>query len=1127
MSMLHVQLFHTLTVKTAVSTILDLGSPTTRSLFAYLVLHREQNLDRRRLAFQFWPRSSEQIARRNLRQYLHRIRRALEPVDPTGSMILNEGNLVRFNAPTHWTLDVAAFEKAASPLHENLPLAIQLYTGDLLADVYDDWVEPERERLARLYRECLLRLSDQQEAAGQYAEAITTAERYLAAEPYLETAHTRLMRLHYAAGNRGRVAQQYQQLVAILAEELGVEPLPATTAVYEAMVAGDYAIQRGKPTPALLPPQSPTPSPPPPASPFIGRAEDMVWMNEWWRETAVSHGHFIFLQGESGVGKTRLLDEWLAQVTGPVYLLRGRCHEFEAMIPYSPLGQALRSTAPDLPWSLFQPPPPWLSPLLSLIPDLPAYFPGQEIAAPNSGSPHHIIEGLGNFIFALARQQPVILLLDNLHWADAPTWNFLGYLAQRAGQTQLLIIGTARLEDMSHERVSLLRRLLRQQCASVRPLPRLSQNETYDLVRQLMDDPELDPRFTRRIYEETEGNPFFIIETIRAVREAGGDWTQSVPTDAAGHRPYFAIPLQIQSVIQTRLDKLGDESRSALGVAAAIGREFDFALLQAVSQFDAATLLNALDEWLERALVRETNDGYDFTHEMLSQVAYQQLSRARRQWIHLQIANHLAEHRPDADPAQLAHHYYLSTEPGKALPFLGRAGQRALSVRSYAEAREFGLRAIGLLGRFPAPRQGELAERIDLNLQLAQAYAFTGAHAKALQLLQETERTAESLGDMARLARIFHRSAQIFWLQGQPATADTYSRRTLRHAEELDNAELRFAALRMLARAGIILSNYDDAIAYLLRYIDLAGREYAPPDLPVIYGYLGVAYARVGSWQRAIDAAQTGLDLARTDLTGATHVVARMQLAFVYAELREWAQALAIAEPVRDNWREEGMTPHAFMLRSVIGRCLAYGDEPQKGTAEIQAALQWAEEVEHRVQVHPVQMILAQCQAQVGAYELALGTAAKALELAERVGDLWATAVCLRIHAEAEMRVNRPDWLRIETHLIRARDILREIRARPDLARVYLALRRLYDRAGQTAWAVDCHFRATTIFEELGMSDELSIAQGRPGGERTGAVVIPGLDLQGPNALGKKDGLKIRDWRLAINQSPIEVISHA
>ncbi|RMG95145.1 MAG: hypothetical protein D6706_12835, partial [Chloroflexi bacterium] len=463
------------------------------------------------------------------------------------------------------------------------------------------------------------------------------------------------------------------------------------------------------------------------------------------------------------------------------------------------------------------------------------------------------------------------------------------------------------------------------------------------------------------------------------------------------------------------------------------------------------------------------------------------------------VASYLAR-QPNADPAQLAHHFYLSNHPEKALPYLAQAGQRALQVRSYAEAREFGLRAIGLLGRFPSPSLAGQTERIDLNLQLAQAYAFTGALAKAQQILQETERMAESVGDMERLARIFHRSSQIFWLRGKPDTADLYARRTLRHAEELDNPELRFAALRMLGRASIVLSRYDDAIAYLIRYIDLAEKSGVPPDLPAIYGYLGVAYARVGSWQRAIDAAQKGLELARTEMLGAMHVVARMQLAFVYAELHEWNQALAVSEPVQDVWQTEGMTPHTFMLRGVIGRCLVHQGKVAESLSMLQAALQWAQAVDHQVQVHAVRMYLAQCQYYAGEYEAAVGTAVAAAQQAQQTGDRWAEAVSLRTQAEAEMRLPRPNWPQIEARLIHARDILRQIRARPDLARTYLTLRRLYDRAGQSAWAIDCHFRATTIFEELGMTDELRDAQGQPAGERTGAVVIPGLVLRGPNA---------------------------
>ena len=237
---LQVHLFRTLEILTKDGSAIDLGSPTARSLFAYLVLRHSQNVDRRRLAFLFWPHGTESMARRNLRQYLHRLRRALEPIDPDGQLILAEANVVRFSPPTDWWLDVVAFEGACSPPDENLPQAVELYTGDLLEEVYEDWVVPERERLARLYRQCLLRLIGQCETTGQFPRAIAYAKRYLALDPLLENAHLRLMRLYYAAGNRARVKQQFDQLSALLQEELGIEPLPEIAAAYQAMLAGEY-----------------------------------------------------------------------------------------------------------------------------------------------------------------------------------------------------------------------------------------------------------------------------------------------------------------------------------------------------------------------------------------------------------------------------------------------------------------------------------------------------------------------------------------------------------------------------------------------------------------------------------------------------------------------------------------------------------------------------------------------------------------------------------------------------------------------------------------------------------------------------------------------------------------------
>lgn len=259
---LRIQLFQTLQVSNGRIPTLDMGSPTTRSLFAYLVLRHEQTIDRRRLAFRFWPCGSEQAARRNLRQYLHRIRQALEPIDPAGRLLAAEGHYIQFKPPDDWFLDTAVFEQACAPPHENLSLAIQLYRGDLLEDLYDDWVLEEQERLARLYRQALLRQIDREEAVGNLPAAIEYAQKYRAAEPLLENAYLRFMRLHYAAGDRARLKQTYDQLAEMLAAELGVEPLPETAAAYQAMLTGDYPLTPAPPLPRTLAPRPLTPSSP-------------------------------------------------------------------------------------------------------------------------------------------------------------------------------------------------------------------------------------------------------------------------------------------------------------------------------------------------------------------------------------------------------------------------------------------------------------------------------------------------------------------------------------------------------------------------------------------------------------------------------------------------------------------------------------------------------------------------------------------------------------------------------------------------------------------------------------------------------------------------------------------------
>ncbi|MGD8750976.1 MAG: hypothetical protein PVG14_06115, partial [Anaerolineales bacterium] len=607
------------------------------------------------------------------------------------------------------------------------------------------------------------------------------------------------------------------------------------------------------------------------------------------------------------------------------------------------------------------------------------------------------------------------------------------------------------------------------------------------------EDSRADPLFAQRLYQETEGNPFFIIETVRAVREAG--WKLSY----LGFQGEQRVPTGIQQVIEARLDRLSSESRELLGVAAVIGRAFTFSFLKSLNQVVEDQIINSLEEWVRRGLVQEQEGGYDFSHDKIRQVAYNNLSRARRQLHHRRIAHALERAVQEPESATLAHHYANSDQPLKALPYLTAAGEQALQARSYEEARQFGLQAVNLLGQMPGPRKR--GERIDLNLQLAQAYAFTGDLQGAQEILNNTEELVARLDDERRQGEVFRRSAQIYWLQGQPEVAGDYARRTLRIAEELENTKMQHAALRMLGRVGIALSAFDDAVAHLRRYIHLQQRTQKPQVLPIVQGYLGVAYTRVGSWERGLGAAQQGLERALVQGSQQTIAFARMQLAFVHAEGRDWESCWEIIESIPDPATENrDLTQLGFMVLGLKGRTLAHLGRAIEGIRIIRSALTWSDQVEYRIFHYLPRFFLAECLLMVGDTQAAGIEARVALNQARAAGDRWAVANLMRLLAEISIRRPYPQWEQAEAHLVEARNIFRQVRARPDLARTYLALRKLYDRAGRIAWAVDCHFRAVTIFEELGMRREIRQARGKAAGERRGAVVIPNLQLKGPNS---------------------------
>ncbi len=1089
-----IYLLGTFQVYTAQDVLLEGASPRVQSLCAYLALHQGTPVDRRRLAFLLWPHVPEPVARRNLRQYLHRLRQFLSPLDPTGQLIVAESMTITFDSQRTLWVDareflehLAAAEESQGPTRiASLRRAVDLYRGDFVQNIYDEWCQQERERFRHQYEFVLQTLVSAYQELNRLDEAIYWAERALQVDPLQESLYRTLMRLYAQAGNRARALETYERCRAVLRRELQADPMPETEQLYRELLVPVQASDD-----RVVTPVSPSPSHPPPsgtrpivetgvstpslvsqpAPPLIGRDEDLRWLDNVLIRSG-DHGTLILIEGEAGIGKTRLVSEWLSRLRDNVFLLEAEGGEFEHVVPYHPLKEAIREGMNAIPWLEVPYRDRWQNALIYLLPGLVDVLPELATSPRGHVDRWEILEGLGWFLRGLAERGPVIVWLDEAHWADHSTWQTVAYIGQRLSpHVPLFLVLTYRSEDVTEPNRQVWRRLMRASFIHRRVLQRLNRSQTYDLARAILG-PGVDRRILEKLYISTEGIPLFVVETARSLLHLP---EHRVFIRSAGET--ISLPDRVRQVVESRLDMLPDEYRTLLQIASVFGRTFTVPWLLRLADVEESTLFAALDAWLARGLVEETGHGYTFSHPLVRHVVYNELSLARRQWLHRRIALMLQED-PETQPAIIAHHFSESDRPSEAIPFFMAAATEALRVRAYHSARSCALEVLRLWRQRPTQVTADEATRIDVNLHLAQAYSLSNMSDEALTLLEETLRMAERLGDPRRLARVRIRLSQVFWHRGVPLAAQDHARVALRWAQTGNDVETYAAALRMLGRTAITLSAFNHAVQLLRRHITEI--DAGDPRQAVAWSYLAVAWSRLGAWTKAFDAAQRAVQIAESQQRPTSLALTAMHLAFVQAERYYWSAAREHAQQGLEYTHGLGFSPVTFMLQALHAYASGMlGDE--SAPARLQALLAEAREENYKVLIHLVHYFLAHVYLRQGYFPQALQQARTTVRMASEYGDRWTEAVATRLEADALSGLPHPDWVTVEKRLVHSVTLLRRVGARPELARSYLSLRRLYDRAARMAWAVDCHFRAVSIFEELGMIEELRAAQGQSG----------------------------------------------
>ena len=741
------------------------GTERLQSILAYLLLHHDIPQPRRRLAYLLWPDSSESSARNNLRQLIYQLRQALPDPD---RFLTSDTNTIGWKLDGDQTLDVAVLEQAleqaaAAEKQQNfdveryaLEQVVGTFHGTLLPGCYDEWIVPERERIHAMMGLSLQKLITLQEQRRDYSAAIRTGQILLGLDPLDENVYFLLMRLHRQNYDPAGAIRIYQSARETLERELGISPGPALQQEYE-RIQQIEALENDRNKPAS----------PPRLQSLIGRQAEWQRLLNAWQRAANGSASMVLLSGEAGIGKSRLAEEMVlwADQQG-IIIARAHAYGIEGQLTLAPVTEWLRDTHFQAGFGAME--SIWLSEVSRILPEL-------RLNVPNLPKPEPITEygQRQRFFEALARailfpKHPILLLLDDLQWCDQETIEWLHFLLRFDPQFPLLILGTVRSEETHPALTRLVQQLHASASVTEIELQALDASETAKLAWQTAGK-ELDLLDAMQLYQETEGNPLFVIEMIQA------GFQRRLPKDDKDPAEAFqppTLPPKVQAVILQRLAQISTPARRATEIGAVYGQPFTLSLLLQAGHEEEDSLVSALDElWQKRIIREQAANTYEFTHDKLREVAYTEVSAPQRRLLHRRVAQALeALYAANLEPVngQVAVHYDRAGIPEKAIPYYAIAGAAAASVYANEDAIALLKRGLELLQQIPASTKRDLQE-LDLLFAITPPYRITkGWTAPELrQVLNRTQVLCDQVGTPAQRAQVLYGLQSLYVVEGR------------------------------------------------------------------------------------------------------------------------------------------------------------------------------------------------------------------------------------------------------------------------------------------------------------------------------------------------------------------------
>jgi DNA-binding CsgD family transcriptional regulator/tetratricopeptide (TPR) repeat protein len=564
---------------------------------------------------------------------------------------------------------------------------------------------------------------------------------------------------------------------------------------------------------------------------LIGRDTCIEELDRLLEQVGPTSGQTVLISGEAGVGKSRLLAtlRTRAETVGGCVII-GYCFERDRAVPYAPFGDALRAfLGPREPTQAFDLLGPDLAPLLPElgIDSQPDLDPSQKH--------QRVIESLVRLLTGLASRHSLLLLIEDLHWADSISLDVFGTLARRLSAQPVLLVGTFRDEQVEPGLESLLAELERARLSTELRLRRLDRQQVEAMLRAILGDTRgLDRDFARRVFDLTDGNPFFVEEVLRSPHE-------------------LRLPRTVRDAVQRRTARLSAQANQIVVLAAVSGRRFEFPLLQQVAGVEESTLIDSVKELINAQLVvEESSDRFAFRHALTREAICAQLLARERRVMHRRIADVLEQQAIDGRVEDLAHHFFEAGDWHKAAEYGERAGLRAQSLYAAGATVEHFSLAIDATRRLHASVPGRLYR------QRALAYETIGAFDNALADHEASLAAARGAGDRLTECQALV-DLGFLWASRDYARTGRLLADALVLARELDQPTMLAAALNRLGnwhtnveQPAQAAKYHQEALSIFQALGDAAGLGQTLDLLALATAFHGDLAAAVSLWDRAI-----------------------------------------------------------------------------------------------------------------------------------------------------------------------------------------------------------------------------------------------------------------------------------